>query len=326
VKGTSARHRIAAQILVLCCAGWAFSFPAMKALALIGIRNVPESSSVFLATLCVACRFSVAAACLLPVVFSTASRFQSLEIQQGLGIGLFSALGLILQMDGMAYTSASTAAFLTQGYCVWIPIWFAVLHRKFPATALWISSLLVMAGAAILSGVTWTDFTLGRGEIENLAGSVLFAGQILWLERPQFTGTNVFHFSLVMFLTMAAVTWPLAFATAPKFSAVWHAYSSTDAMGIILFLVVVCTLITFLLANRWQPEVPATEAGLLYCTEPVFTCLVTLVVPGWISAQTGIDYPNEHLTRNVLVGGGLILTANIGLQLTSRSKGNSSLA
>ena len=55
--------------------------------------------------------------------------------------------------------------------------------------------------------------------------------------------------------------------------------------------------------------------GLLYCTEPVFTSVVTLFVPGIISRFAGIHYPDESLTWNLLAGGGLILVANAWLQL-----------
>mgnify|MGYP003383419300 CR=1 FL=1 len=86
-------------------------------------------------------------------------------------------------------------------------------------------------------------------------------------------------------------------------------------MVLLAVLVGPCPLFSFLLANRWQPEVPATEAGLLYSTEPVFTALLALVLPALISRISGIQYPNEQLSWNLLVGGGLVLAANLWLQL-----------
>ncbi len=46
-----------------------------------------------------------------------------------------------------------------------------------------------------------------------IAASLVFTGQILWLERPQYAGINVRHFSLVMFVVMAAVALPVALVT-----------------------------------------------------------------------------------------------------------------
>ena len=308
----------AAQILVFCCAVWAFSFPAMKALAQLGERAVPGHSSFYFASLCVTLRFGIAAG-LMVLCFPKLRRggITRSEFLQGGVLGLFGAVGLILQMDGMAYTTASTAAFLTQGYCVWIPLWLSVSHRQFPHWQVIGATSLVAVGAAVLAGVSFGDFRLGRGELENLLGSVFFAGQILWLERREFAGNNVSRFSFVMFATMALVSLPLTLFLAKTPTALWQAFSSPPALWILGGLTIFCTLFTFLLANRWQPEVPAAEAGLLYCTEPVFTSLVTLFLPALIATWSGIDYSNEVLSRNLLVGGGLILVANVWMQLSA---------
>jgi drug/metabolite transporter (DMT)-like permease len=302
-------------MLVACCAVWAFSFPAMKSLALLGDRSAPGNSSFFFAALCVTERFTLAGLLLTLFPGLRLRQLTRREVKQGLGLGLFGAAGLILQMDGMAYTHASTAAFLTQGYCVWIPIWFALRHRRRPGLNTMGATLLVIAGAAVLNDVGAGNLRLGRGELENLLGSVFFAAQILWLEKQEFAGNSVLRFSWVMFATMAAVSLPLTLALATSPAAALSAYASPAAWVLMAGLTLFCTLLTFLLANRWQPEVPATEAGLLYCTEPVFTSAVTLVLPGLISRWSGIAYPNELLTWNLLLGGGMIIAANVWMQL-----------
>jgi drug/metabolite transporter (DMT)-like permease len=305
----------AARMLVACCAVWAFSFPAMKSLALLGERSAPGNNSFFFAALCVTERFTLAGLLLTLFPGLRLRQLTRREVKQGLGLGLFGAAGLILQMDGMAYTHASTAAFLTQGYCVWIPIWFALRHRRRPGLNTIGATLLVIAGAAVLNDVGAGNLRLGRGELENLLGSVFFAAQILWLEKQEFAGNSVLRFSWVMFATMAAVSLPLTLALATSPAAALSAYASPAAWVLMAGLTLFCTLLTFLLANRWQPEVPATEAGLLYCTEPVFTSAVTLVLPGLISRWSGIAYPNELLTWNLLLGGGMIIAANVWMQL-----------
>lgn len=305
----------ASWVLIFTCACWAFSFPTMKALEQVGRREVPDAPTVFFAALCVATRFSVGAAALALLRGSRLGWPTRREVEQGAGLGLFGGLGLVLQMDGMAYTLASTSAFLTQGYCVLIPLWLALRHRRFPGWSVVGACLLALSGAGVLAGVSGDGLRLGRGEWETLAGSVLFAGQILWLERPRFRGNDTWRATTVMFAVMAAVTIPLALALAPRASDLPRAFSSPAALGLLAVLIGVCTLVTFPLANHWQPRLPATQAGLLYCTEPVFTSIVTLFAPGWISRATGIAYPDETLTWNLLTGGSLILGANIWLQL-----------
>ena len=327
----SSKNRTASLALVGTCALWAFSFPLLKALEQLGHINVPGSSSVFLSFLLVALRFTVAGAIFLLVLTVIQIRaaknsppqpnrffptFSKLERQQGVGIGLFGSFGLVLQMDGLAYTEGSISAFLTQGYAVLIPVWVALQHRRLPGWAVTGACLLVGLGTAILAGVTFTHLHLGRGEWETLAGSVLFACQILWLDRPVFRSNRSIYVSTLMFLTMGLTCWPIAITLAESPANLFHAYSSPKALLLFGLLTGVCTLLTFPLANHWQPKISATHAGLLYCTEPVFTSAVCLFFPGWISAWTDIPYPNEHLTLSLLLGGSCILAANIWLQIS----------
>jgi drug/metabolite transporter (DMT)-like permease len=71
----------------------------------------------------------------------------------------------------------------------------------------------------------------------------------------------------------------------------------------------------YLLMNHWQPRVSAVEAGMIYTTEPVFTAFYALFLPLWISRVAGMDYANESLTVSLLVGGALIIAANMLMQL-----------
>jgi len=63
----------------------------------------------------------------------------------------------------------------------------------------------------------------------------------------------------------------------------------------------------------------ATEAGLIYCAEPVFASVFALFLPAWLAALSGGFYPNETATARLLIGGGLITAANICLQLRPRA-------
>lgn len=291
----------------------------MKALNEMGKAAVPAGSSVFFASWCTALRFTLAAGFLALGLGRRLLGLTWLEVQQGLGIGLLGGVALVLQMDGMAYTLASTSAFLTQGYVVWIPIWVGLAHRRMPGWSVPVACVLSVIGAAMLGWQGGMDggIRFARGEWETLAGSVMFSGQILWLERPKFRGNHSLRVTTVMFSVMMVTTLPLAVWTSPGpgWRPLLEAYQSPAAIGLLLALVGFCTLLTFPLANHWQPKVPATQAGLLYCTEPMFTSVVALWLPGLISRWTGIGYQNEVLTWNLLAGGAMILLANVGLQL-----------
>lgn len=304
-------RRTAIRMLVLCTAFWAVSFPVMKALSLEQQKLLPGADSWYLTSLGVLIRFGSAGLLLAAFTARTLKNISLREIEHGIVLAVFGAGGILLQMDGLAYTTASTSAFLTQGYCVVIPLWAMLVHGRAPTGKMLFSIVLVCIGAAVLAGVDFNSFKIGRGELETLAASVLFAGQILALEHPRYAANNAMRFSTVMFLAMAVCCVPLVLATAPDAAAAGRAYGSATALAFMAVLVVVCTLGGYVLMNRWQRPVTATEAGLIYSAEPVFASVLALFLPAWISVWTGIAYPNEQLTIRLLVGGGLITVANV---------------
>jgi drug/metabolite transporter (DMT)-like permease len=80
---------------------------------------------------------------------------------------------------------------------------------------------------------------------------------------------------------------------------------------LILGLVFFCTVLTFLTMNKWQRFISATEAGLIYCLEPVIATILAAFLPGLISRLAGVDYPNETLHWSLLAGGSLVVGATI---------------
>jgi drug/metabolite transporter (DMT)-like permease len=91
-------------------------------------------------------------------------------------------------------------------------------------------------------------------------------------------------------------------------------------LGFTLVLTVFCTYAAYSLMNAWQPKITATEAGLIYCVEPIFGSLLSLFLPALFSTLAGIDYRNETGTWTLLAGGGLITLANVLLQLNPPAK------
>lgn len=302
------------QILLLCTTFWALSFPAMKALALNQQKMLPGAGSWFFSSLCVTYRFLLAGAVLLLIFFRQVKTSSRREIEQGLWLALFASAGICLQMDGLAYVPASTSAFLTQLYCVLIPLWVVVSQRRPPSAKIILCAALVLAGMAVLVKLNLLAIKLGRGEVETLLSSLMFAAQILCLEHPRYAANRMPCFTTVMLLATGLFAAPIVAVTAPSFADCFRVYASVPACGLMAVIVVFCTLAAFLLMNRWQREVTATEAGLVYCAEPVFVSLLALFVPGWLSSWAGVDYPDEQLTVRLLVGGGLITAANVLLQ------------
>ncbi|MFO1451694.1 MAG: EamA family transporter [Opitutaceae bacterium] len=300
---------------------WGLSFPLIKALLLVHEQVLPGTSAWFATAMVLAPRFVLAT---LFLGLWQVLRGQGLgltrgEIVQGVIIGVFASGGMILQSDGLQFTAASTSAFLTQFYAILIPVYLAWRTRRNPGAVVWISGLLVLVGVGVLGRFDVRALSLGRGEWETLLSSLFFMGQILWLERKEFAGNRPEKLTLVMFATESVILSGMALATWPTGAGVAALAMSIPWWIFTLVLTVVCTIGAYVLMNTWQPKITATEAGLLYCFEPIFGAIMALFLPAWFSLWAAISYPNEQMTWTLIVGGGLITAANVLLQLKSRS-------
>lgn len=309
-------------MLVLANFFWGASFPIIKTILLLHGRLIPDAGSWFSSLYTVAPRFALAAV----IVWvwgwrrggerdDGARGIKRGEWVQGGVIGLFAAAGMLLQNDALHYTEASTSAFLTQFYAILIPVWVAWRHRTNPGARVWVCCVLVLAGVAILGRFDWREMRMGRGEWETLLSSLFFMGQILWLEKREFAANRALKVTLVMFATEAVVFWIAAAMVAPNTSVLVTPWTSGAWVGLTLVLTVFCTVGSFSIMNAWQPKITATEAGLIYCIEPIFGSIMACFLPAIFSAWAAINYTNETATWTLLVGGGLITVANVLLQV-----------
>jgi drug/metabolite transporter (DMT)-like permease len=307
-------------MLLLANLFWGLSFPLIKAMGFAHRQVLPESSTWFITAYTVAPRFLIAAVVLLIFLGSKLRTFTRLECKQGAMIGVTAGLGMLFQNDGLQFTSASVSAFLTQFYAIMIPTWIALRSRRWPSGTVLGCSVLVLAGVAILGRFDFRAMHLGRGEFETLLSSVFFMMQIFLLERKEFAANRALPVSLVMFGVQAGLFAVMAAATAPSAAGLLVPWTSGPWLGCTLTLTVFCTLGAYILMNSWQPKITATEAGLIYCVEPLFTSVLALFLPALLSAWGGFSYPNERLTWHLLLGGGLITAANVLLQLRPPAK------
>ncbi|TAE73379.1 MAG: DMT family transporter [Verrucomicrobia bacterium] len=301
-----------AALLVLACVLWGLSFPIIKALDLVQSERLPHASKEFLAAWLQSARFGLAALIMSPLMIHL--RPNRRELTQGAWLALWGGLGMALQAWGLAFTTASTSAFLTQAHCVFLPLVACLKSRRLPTARTLAATTLVLGGVAILSGVHPGRFQLGKGETLTLLAAFVFTFQILTLENPRHQGNRGIVVTFVMCSFIALIFFPIAAILAPNPHAMLDAGRSAPVLLLITGLALLCSVAAFSLMNTWQPQVSATEAGLIYTMEPVFTALFALFLPAWLALMTGSGGENESLTSSSLIGGALILTANLIVQ------------
>ena len=293
---------------------WGLSFPLLRGLELVQRANAPQVSDSALACADVTVRFALAALFLLPIYGRQLAHVDWREWSQAIGLALFAAGGLYLQTLGLAWTDASVAAFLTQLYTLIVPLIVAVRDRRFPSLRVVVACVLVLAGAAMLSPGLLHHFTPGPGDLVIVLSTVFMASQIVWVERPLYAENRAGVVTLIMFAILAGVFaagYFIVGGTEHAAQAAGQLFGTPVLWGLTLALVLLCTVFNFLIMNAWQRCVSATEAGLIYCIEPVVATLISGFLPGWISRVGSIIYTNETLTWSLLVGGVLIVAATI---------------
>lgn len=308
--------------LLLACLCWGISFPLVRALSLDQAQAVPEASTWCLTSWGLVLRFALAAVVLGWWCRASLVRMTWAEWSQATGLGLFTAGGMLLQMDSLSYANASTVAFLTQCYVVWIPLLAALRSRIPPSLRTALCIAMVLVGVGILAGVDPLNFSLGRGELEAIGSSALFTGQILWAERPIYAANRPQAVGVLSFAISALAFVPVVACTAPSVEVLVRLYADPWRIALLVVLAVVSTGIGMLLMFRWQRFVGATAAAVVYCTEPIWASLTAFIVPGLLSLALGIDYGNEKLTTALLLGGSLIILANLAMQWRPDRRGS----
>jgi drug/metabolite transporter (DMT)-like permease len=223
--------------------------------------------------------------------------------EHGLGalLGTVFFAGFTLQVWGLAHTTPALSAFFTSLGSAWVPLIAWALLRAPISPATWLGLGVGVAGTAVLVEGGWK---LGAGEELTLAASVLFAGQVLLLDRlgRWLPSTHLTAGFFAVNAVLAALGSFALAAAGPGLEAWWYWTAAMLAepgmVRNVLCLAVFSTFLSFLWMNEFQPQVSASRAALLYLLEPVFGAFFSLL---W-----GYD----RLTPALVFGGGLIVLGN----------------
>jgi drug/metabolite transporter (DMT)-like permease len=314
------RHWTALTILGASTATTGVSFVLFKASVLAQEPFAAGESSWFIAAHNLTPRFAVGVLGLLALYRGRVLQLTRLEWTQAVFMALVSFGGCLLQTDGLQRSTAATTAFLTQFYVILIPLWWALIRRRRPSGWVLLAAGLVLAGVAVLARVDWQAFRIGRGEAEILLATFFFSLLLCAINWPAFATNRAERTTAAMFLIECGLFAAVSVATCRVPRHLFTPYASPSWLGLGVVTAVLGTAGPFLLINRWQRFIPATEAGLLYSFSPVIAALTEVALPAVLSVWVGINYANQPLTLALVTGGALILGANVLIQLRSPSR------
>lgn len=212
------------------------------------------------------------------------------------GVVLFAAM--TSQQIGIEHTTPGISAFLTANYILLVPVLAWALGRRRPGAPIWVGVAFALAGSYLISIGGGDGLGIGRGELWTLLCAVLFAMQIMVVDRYA-PGCDVLRFSMVQtfvagicaapFLLLPSEASRLTFA---HFTAGWFS---------LFYVGILSSGIAYTLQNLGQARTNAPVAAILMSFESVVGA-----VSGWVAL--GDAFSLRQIAGCALVFSAVILT------------------
>lgn len=249
-------------------------------------------------------RFFIAAAVtFLIVIAQKKNPFKNFH--QGLHVGIYLWLMYASQNLGMVETSASNSGFITALFVAFVPVFSITIYKRWPGTMRLFAALLSLVGLWFLTG----GFSgLNRGDLITLIAPVAVAIYVLVSDDFLKNGTDPMVLSFQQFFVTGVLSLVYMLVLGKSFEV------KTEATwGVILYLSLVATVITFIVYNYVQRISTPMKVTLIFALEPVFAAFFAYVFGG------------ERFSSTQMVGGGLIVLAMILSELKIRKLFNINL-
>lgn len=307
--------RLPVLILALCCVFWGFSFPAMQiAAAAINRALAGDAAAAHVGELAIrgtfnGWRFGIAGLLCLALNARHFHRMTLHELLGGIVVGAFFGGGMLLQVYGLKYTLPSVSSFLT-ALPIYAPLGQALILKRPVGRLVWTAVAVAVFGIVILSTGNADPEARGvlvqrppvpdLGELLTILGTILFAAQILCVDRFG-QDADPSRLTTIMLLTSGALNLLIALPAGGSVM-YWGQILSTlchDRQFIVYFsgLVLVSSVLALQLMNTWQPRIAPATATVVYCLEPVFGTIFS------------VFFGTESLTASTVLGGAIILSA-----------------
>jgi drug/metabolite transporter (DMT)-like permease len=270
-------------------------------------------------------RFVLGGALLGLIMLATKKRIDKKSAIDGVILGIILVVIFWLQVDGLRFTTASKSGFITGLSVIFTPIVSLLLKERFKL-AHGAGAVLASIGLFFLVRDPQAPFGgWNRGDTETLICSVL-CGLHITLTARMSRRSSPWVLALFQMIVVAILSLILT-ATLPASESAGQSMAGFNMLGTalkskavwvgLLYLIVLATSLGFYLQALFQAKATATEAAIIFSTEPIFSALLATsgLIPG----------VHEHLTITQASGGALIivamLLAELGHRLFLRAKG-----
>jgi drug/metabolite transporter (DMT)-like permease len=243
-------------------------------------------------------RFAIASLAMLAVAPKAIGRLSPQTRRHALVLGALYGGAQILQTAGLAHTPASVSGFITGMYVVATPLFAAVLLRTRIGALTWVAVLIATVGLAVLS---LRGLSVGYGEAITFVAALIYALHIVGLGAWS-TPEGAIGMSVLQSLVIAGIC---LVGAAPG------GIQLPDRTGdwvAVLYMALAAGALALLMQTWAQAHLPPTRSAIIMSMEPVFAALFAVTLGG------------EVATSRMLLGGALVLTAMLIVELVPRRK------
>lgn len=235
-----------------------------------------------------ACRFGLAALCLLPLARRGLAETLRDRGVWWLGAALFASFAF--QTAGLVTTTPSRSAFLTALCVLFVPLLRWLWTREAIGREVMLGLVLVVFGQVLLYSRGLGAAGFGWGDLLSLLCAIAFAVYILLAERLARPGRSL-ALTFVQSLVVALLAAPSLLLQPPT-----RAEFTPTAIGAILFTGILASGVAFWCQLFAQQRLSAVETALVLTLEPVVASVFSIAVGA------------EPLASSTVVGGALLLS------------------
>lgn len=217
----------------------------------------------------------------------------------GLVLGAIYGLAQYPQYFGLRETTASASGFLIGTYVVFTPLLGLLILRARSPRLTYLGVLLATAGLAVLS---FDEVGLGVGELLSLCSAALYGGHIVAMGRWS-KGGDAWALTTIQMIAITGTLIVPAAADGLELPATAGDWVTIAYLGLVAGALAIGI-------QTWaQSRISATHAAVIMAVEPLW------------AAGMAVAFTAETLSIRLVLGGALLLAANLLIAVTQTPSG-----
>lgn len=260
---------------------WGASYPLMSLV----VKEIPPFSFLVI-------RYLISGIILAVICGRKLKQINKATIIAALFVGGTLGIGCSFQLFGLLYTTPSKSGFITGLSVVFVPLFMALVYKKFPDKKTILGVIFSLVGLWLISikqGVVDINF----GDLLTIGCAAVFALQIMAVDKFA-KEVDVMLLTCLEMFVIAIMAVPPAIVV-DKFNITITLFTAV-AMG---FMIIFGTIVAHTVQNKMQPLTNPSHAAIIYLAEPVFGAIFSSFLGDLLSGKA--------LMGCLLIFGGMII-------------------